>query len=65
MKIIVNGHEHDLAVSTLAELLQQLDYGNAIVATALNRCFVAASLRADTTLASGDEVEIVAPMQGG
>lgn len=65
MKIIVNDSEYELRVSTLAELLEQLDYGNAIIATALNRRFVAAGLRAATSLSSGDEVEIVAPMQGG
>lgn len=65
MKFIVNGDEQDVNAATLAELLQRLGYGSAIVATALNHSFVAAALRSATTLSPGDEVEIIAPMQGG
>ena len=65
MKLIVNGSEHELLVANLAELLQRLGYGDAIVATALNHSFVIARSRAATLLSPGDEVEILAPMQGG
>lgn len=65
MNLIVNGSEHELPVANLAELLQRLGYGDAVVATALNHSFVAARLRATTPLSPGDEVEILAPMQGG
>ena len=65
MKIIVNGAELELGVATLAEALEALDYGGAVVATALNGHFVAARARAVTQLAEGDKIEIVAPRQGG
>jgi sulfur carrier protein len=67
MKIIVNGAELELKldVATLAAALEALDYGDAVVATALNGQFVARRVRAATQLAEGDRVEIVAPRQGG
>ena len=65
MKIIVNGAERELAVTTLADALEALEYADAVVATALNGSFVAARARAATQLAEGDKIEIVAPRQGG
>ena len=37
----------------------------ATVAVAVNQVFVPRSRHVDTTLKEGDQVEIVAPMQGG
>jgi sulfur carrier protein len=65
MSIIVNGEPHELAPSSLAALLTDLGYGEAIVATALNGDFVPAEAREDTAVADGDRVEILAPMKGG
>jgi sulfur carrier protein len=65
MKIIVNGVERELDAATLAAALLALEYGDAVVATALNGLFVAARARAATRLAEGDRIEIVAPRQGG
>jgi sulfur carrier protein len=65
MKIIVNGDARSVHETTLARALDELGYGGAVVATALNGEFVAASARGDTTLAEGDRVEVLAPMQGG
>ena len=65
MKIIVNGAEREIAAATMADALDQLDYGEAVVATALNSHFVPVSARSSTLLADGDEIEVVAPMQGG
>jgi sulfur carrier protein len=65
MKIIVNGDERELAVATLAEALERLDYADAVVATALNGHFVPARARPATLLAENDRIEIVAPRQGG
>ncbi|MFC5583220.1 sulfur carrier protein ThiS [Rhodanobacter terrae] len=65
MQIIVNGVERRLRATTLAQALDELDYGDTIIATALNGRFVAAAARASTVLANGDALEIVAPMQGG
>lgn len=65
MKLIVNGAELEVAAGDLTEVLKALDYGDAVVATALNGAFVAASARGRTALADGDRIEIVAPRQGG
>jgi len=65
MQIIVNGVERKLRATTLAQALDELDYGDTIIATALNGRFVAAAARPSTALANGDALEIVAPMQGG
>jgi sulfur carrier protein len=65
MKIEVNGKPVEVRSTTLAALLQELDYGEQKVATALNRKFVRATDRAATTLKAGDAVEVVMPRQGG
>jgi sulfur carrier protein len=63
--LIVNGEEREVAAASLAEALKALDYGEAIVATALNDAFVPARRREATPLRPGDRIEIVAPRQGG
>ena len=65
MAITVNGAPLELAPGSLAAILEALDYGDAIVATALNGDFGPAAERADTQVRDGDRVEILAPMQGG
>ena len=65
IRIRLNGIGHETSAATLAELLDEQGYGEAVVATALNGSFLPKGLRAATRLAEGDAVEIVAPMQGG
>lgn len=65
MKLIVNGAAHELAAGDLTDVLKALDYGDAVVATAVNGAFVSAGARERTALADGDRIEIVAPRQGG
>jgi len=65
MKIIVNGEPLEVASLSLAETLVELGYEDAIVATALNGEFVSARSRSRAPIKEGDEVEIVAPRQGG
>jgi sulfur carrier protein len=65
MTLLVNGERRLLEARTLAEALVALDYADAVVATALNGDFVPARVRATTSLADGDRIEIVAPRQGG
>ena len=65
MKIRVNGEAREVEATTLAALLVELDYGEGPYATALNRELVLKSGRAETRLEEGDQVEIVAPKQGG
>ncbi len=65
MKIIVNGELADTSAVTLTELLDEMGYAEAIVATAVNGTMVRAVKRGATLIADGDRVEILAPMQGG
>ena len=65
MKITVNGTAQQTTAETLAALLDELGYGSAKVATAVNECFVPAALRPEQRLNQGDRVEIVTPRQGG
>ncbi len=65
MKIMVNGTGTEVRGDTLAAVLDELGHGEAKVATAVNEAFVPAAARAETSLAEGDRVEIVAPRQGG
>jgi sulfur carrier protein len=51
--------------STLAELCATLGLAQAKVATAVNGSFVASAKRECTQLSPKDEIEIVAPRQGG
>lgn len=76
MKLLINGaeqtidHDHDgkgddSPALTLAALLEQLDFRQVHLAVALNQTFVPRAERATTTVSDGDQIEIVAPMQGG
>lgn len=65
MRILVNGVWRETAGRELAAALEELGYAERSVSTAVNGEFVAAEARNRTSLADGDRVEVVAPMQGG
>lgn len=65
MKILVNGAWREIRAGELSGVLEELGYGDGVVATAVNGEFVAATVRSATPLTDGDRVEVVAPMQGG
>lgn len=65
MQILLNGERFATEASNLGELCLALGFAEAKVATAVNGSFVAVSARPTTLLADADEVEIVAPRQGG
>ncbi len=65
MQIRVNGKELEVAATTLAALLSELDYEETMVATALNQAFVRKADRVTTPLKEGDAVEVLVPKQGG
>ena len=65
MELTVNGEIFDGEVTTLAELIRELGYGDQRVATAVNGSFVAGNERKTYELRDGDEIEVVAPRQGG
>ena len=63
--IVVNGEAVQVGARTLSDLLTELGYGDAKVATALNGDFIPALRRSKTLIGAGDRVEVVAPRQGG
>jgi sulfur carrier protein len=65
MNVVVNGEPAEVAARTLDEVLGELDYAGAVVATAVNGDFVPVRARPAVTLNEGDRIEIVAPRQGG
>jgi len=65
MKILVNGAWRDTHAVDVAAALNELGYGEAVVATALNGEFVPNGARPGARLAEGDRLEVLAPMQGG
>jgi sulfur carrier protein len=66
MKIlIINGEAREMEAGTLAELLQQLNYDSAWLATAINGEVVRRDARHGIHLSEGDRIEILSPMQGG
>ena len=65
MRILVNGASREIRAADLRGALEELGYGGAVVATAVNGEFVPARERQTAPLADGDRIEVLAPMQGG
>ena len=65
MRILVNGASREIRAADLTGALEELGYGGAVVATAVNGEFVPVAQRQAARLADGDRVEVLAPMQGG
>lgn len=65
MRLIVNGLSEEVDVATVAQLLARRGVEARAVVVAVNRDCVPRSALDSTTLREGDEVEILAPMQGG
>ena len=65
MNIVLNGEPRQVEAAVLNEVLAEVGFADAVVATAVNGSFVTAPARADTVLSEGDRLEVLAPMQGG
>jgi sulfur carrier protein len=65
VRLVVNGVAEDLDVSNVAELLARRQLAPRSVVVAVNRDCVPRAALATTPLHEGDEIEILAPMQGG
>lgn len=65
MKLLLNGDSLTTEAATLDAVLIENGYADATVATAVNGNFVPATLRTTHTLTDGDQIEVLAPMQGG
>lgn len=65
MRVTVNGEDHDLTVTTLAELMAELDFEGDWLATAVNGELVHRADRPTHSLNDRDRIEILSPMKGG
>lgn len=65
LRIFLNGTETEVRAKQLAAALVELGYEDGPFATAVNESFVHREQRAQTILAEGDRIEVVAPLQGG
>ena len=65
MQVTVNGCKRDVAASRVDALLSELEYEGTHFAIAVNYDVLPKSRWAETTLKSGDEIEIITPRQGG
>lgn len=65
MTIVLNGEKVEINAVSLNEVLNELGYKDAKIATAVNEEFIPETLRSTIELNDGDRLEILAPMQGG
>ena len=65
MVVRVNGEPREIAATTVADLLAELDHEGGFVAVALNTHVVRRAAWGETPIKEGDAVEIVTPRQGG
>ena len=65
MRLVINGVPQELDVATVAELLAIRGLQPRSVVVALNRDCVPRAALSETALHDDDEIEILAPMQGG
>lgn len=65
MQLIINGEKHEVAVVTVAELLEHLGVEPDQAAVERNRVIVSKSRYTSEALMEGDEIEIVEFIGGG
>ena len=65
MRVIVNGESREIDSKSVAALLSELEYEGTHFAIALNYDVVPRNRWSVTPLNTGDEIEIIAPRQGG
>jgi len=65
MRIIVNNEPKTVQASQLGDILTELGYGDAKIATAVDGEFIPASKRAHIEISENACLEVLAPMQGG
>ena len=65
MRVTVNGEQREIASRSVDALLGELEYEGTHFAIALNYDVLPKSRWAETSLKTGDEIEIITPRQGG
>ncbi len=65
MNITVNAEPHEVSGAMLSAALVELGFTSPAIATALNGQFIPREAHELTALNEGDQLEVLAPMQGG
>jgi sulfur carrier protein len=65
IEITVNGEQKQISQTNLQAFLAEFIHSEASFAVAINQHFIPRSDYAITELKSGDDIEILSPMQGG
>ena len=65
MRVTVNGEPREIASPASTRCSRELEYEGTHFAIAVNYDVLPKSRWAETTLKSGDEIEIITPRQGG
>jgi sulfur carrier protein len=65
MRVIVNGEPREISSPSVDALLGELEYEGTHFAIALTYDVLPKSRWAETSLKTGDEIEIITPRQGG
>ena len=66
IKVSVNGEIREISENlNISALIKELGYTTKGFAIAVNTTFVAIDIYADTIIKEGDEIDILAPVQGG
>ena len=65
MRVTVNGEPREIASRSVEALLSELEYEGTYFAIAVNYDVLPKSRWAETSLKTGDEIEIITPRQGG
>ena len=65
MVLTVNGERQDVAATTIAALLEELDYEGEFLVVAVNHDVVQRRRWDEVALEPGDTIEILTPRQGG
>ena len=65
MRVTVNGEQREISSASIDALLGELEYEGTHFAIALNFDVLPRNRWAETSIKSGDEIEIITPRQGG
>lgn len=66
MQLLINGEPHELTeAASVADVIRKLGYESNSIAVAINGEFVPRHQYATFTLQERQELDVVAPMQGG
>lgn len=65
INLMLNGEPKESKSKTLDAAIEEFGFGDAKIATAVNGMYIPADDRDGISLLDGDQIEVLAPMQGG